>query len=211
VTLSPSPSLAQSVYGSYPPSQIFNETASGTFDPNTIAAIVDTRMVNVASQTAIGTDLNLHYTIGGGSNIGLVFLNGTYLNLTQQNTPQAPSQTLSGLAFYPAKFRGRGGATWKWNSWSLTGTVNYLAGENNDQVTPVERVGSWTTIDATLRYAPVLPGILSGLHVGVAVLNAFDRDPPFVQPYQITPGLNYDSINTSPIGRFVSLQISKEW
>jgi iron complex outermembrane receptor protein len=211
VTPSPAPSLAQSVYDSYPPSQVFNE--SGTpFDPGQIGAIVDARPVNVASQTARGADLNVNYEIGTGSNRGLLFLNGTYLDLTQQDTPLSPQETLSGLAFYPPKFRTRGGASWKWNAWAVTGTVNYLPRETNNQVTPSQDVGSWTTVDASLRFAPVLPGILSGMHISLAVLNAFNRDPPFVRlPLTVLQGFNYDSSNTSPLGRFLSLQISKEW
>jgi outer membrane receptor protein involved in Fe transport len=211
VKLSPSPGEAQSLYDSYPSSQVFNETGA-PFDPRKIGAIVDSRMVNVASQTVRGADLNVAFQVGSGSNSGLLFLNGTYLDLIEKDTPQAPEQTLSGLAFYPAKFRTRGGATWKLNSWALTGTVNYLPGETNNQVTPVQKVGSWTTADVSLRYAPVLPGVFSGIHFSVAVVNAFNRDPPYVQlATAVTPGLNYDSSNTNPMGRFVSLQMSKEW
>jgi iron complex outermembrane recepter protein len=211
VTPSPSPSSAESVYNSYPPSQIFNESGAA-FDPNRIGAIVDSRMVNVASQTARGADLSINYQIGEASNSELLFLNGTYLDLTQQNTPQSPNQTLSALAFYPPKFRVRGGATWRFNAWALTGAVNYLPRETNNQVTPFQNVGSWTTVDASIRFAPVLPGILSGIHFSLALLNALDRNPPFVLlPTSVTQGLNYDSANTNPMGRFISLHISKEW
>jgi outer membrane receptor protein involved in Fe transport len=211
VTLSPSSGLAQSLYDSYPSSQVFNETGA-PFDSSKIGAIVDARMLNVASQTVRGADLNLAFHVGAGSNSGLLFLNGTFLDLREKDTPQAPEQTQSGLAFYPAKFRARGGANWNFNSWALTGTVNFLPGETNNQVTPIQRVGSWTTADASLRYVPVLPGVFSGIHFSVAVLNAFNRNPPYVQlATAVTPGLNYDSSNTNPMGRFVSLQISKEW
>jgi iron complex outermembrane receptor protein len=208
VTPSPSAALAQSVYDSYPRNRIFNETGAA-FDPRGIGAIVDARVVNVARQTARGADLNIDYSVGRGSNSGVLFLNGTYLDLIQQNTPQSPEQTLSGLAFYPAKFRLRAGATWKFNAWALTSTVNYLPRETNNQVTPFQNVGSWTTVDASLRFSPILPGPLSGMHFSLAVLNAFDRDPPYL--VTSIPGLNYDSSNTSPLGRFVSLQISKDW
>jgi hypothetical protein len=211
VTPSPSSSLAQSVYDSYPPSRVFNGTRT-PFNPNRIGAIVDDRVVNVASQTARGADLSINYKIGAASNSGLLFFNGTYLDLIQQNTPQSPQQTLSGLAFYPPKFKMRGGATWKLNAWALTGTVNYLPPETNNQVTPFQNVRSWTTVDASLRFAPVLQGILSGTHFSFSVLNAFDRDPPFVLlPTTVRQGYNYDSSNTSPMGRFLTLQISKEW
>jgi iron complex outermembrane receptor protein len=211
VTPSPSPGLVESVYNSYPPSRIFNETGAA-FDPRSIGAVVDSRMVNVASQTARGADLSVNYKIGAASNSGLLFLSGTYLDLTQQNTPRSPNQTLSALAFYPPKFRVRGGATWRFNAWALTGSVNYLPRETNNQVTPFQDVGSWTTVDASARFAPELPGILSGIHFSLALLNAFDRNPPFVLlPRSVSQGLNYDSANTNPMGRFLSLQISKEW
>jgi outer membrane receptor protein involved in Fe transport len=208
VTPSPSASVAQSVYDSYPPSEVVNETGA-PFDPSKIGAIVDNRVVNVASQTARGADLGIGYKIGAGSNYGRLFLNGTYLDLTQRNSPQAQQQTLSGLAFYPAKFRARGGATWKLNAWALTGTVNYLPRETNSQVTPFQAVGSWTTADASLRFAPVFPGVLSGIHLSLAVLNVFDKNPPGL--LTSIQGLNYDSANTTPMGRFLTLQISKEW
>jgi iron complex outermembrane recepter protein len=211
VTPSPSPALAQSIYDGYPPNLVFNG-ASAPFDANKIGAIVDDRVVNAASQTARGADLSINYRIGAESNSGLLFFNGTYLDLTQQNIRQSPRQSLSGLAFYPPKFKIRGGATWKLNAWALTGTVNYLPPETNNQVTPFQNVRSWTTVDASLRFAPVLPGILSGAHFSLSVLNAFDRDPPFVLlPTPVRQGFNYDSSNASPLGRFLTLQISKEW
>ena len=99
------------------------------------------------------------------------------------------------------------------SAWVLTGTVNYLARETNTQVTPVQSVGSWTTVDASLRYAPALSGILSGFHFTLAAINLFDRDPPRTLVPDTVGGqhLDYDSSNTSPLGRFISLTVSKEW
>ncbi len=213
VTRSPSASLSQSVYNAYPPTEIFNNT-SGPFNVDSIAAILEYRMTNVSRQTARGADLNIKYKIGTESNGALFFLNGAYLDTTQQDTPQSPTATRSGLAFYPAKFRTRGGLTWKSSSWALTGTVNYLARETNTLVTPTQSVGSWTTVDVSLRYAPTLSGTFSGLHFSLAAINLFDRDPPRVLiPTTQQPGLNlnYDVSNTSPLGRFISLTVSKEW
>jgi len=208
VTPSPSSAFAQSVVNSYPPSQIFNVTGA-PFNPGSIVAVVDSRLVNVASQTARGADINLGYKIDAALGGTFLFLNGTYLDLTQRDTPQSPEQTLSGLAFYPPRFRVRAGVTWSPTSWAFTGTINYLARENNTQITPVQEVGSWTTIDASIRYTPTLSGTFAGLHLSIAVLNALNRNPPYV--LTDIPGFNYDSSNTSPLGRFINLQVSKEW
>lgn len=212
VVRSPSVSLAQSTYDAYPPNEIFNVTG-GPFNINSTAAILEYRLVNVARQTARGADLTVNYKMGTDSNGVVLSANAAYLDLMQRNTPQSPTQTLSGLAFYPAKLRTRGGVTWNLNAWAFTGTVNYLGRESNTQVEPIQSVGSWTTIDASLRYTPALPGFFSGLRFSLAAINLCDRNPPRVLVPPTVQGidLNYDSSNTSPLGRFLTLSVSKQW
>jgi iron complex outermembrane recepter protein len=213
VTLSPSASATQAVYSAYPADQIFNQTNSPT-NPSQVGAIVDYRLVNVSNQTARGADFSVNDKFGTASNTALLFLNATYLDLTQQDTPLLPEHTLSGLAFYPPKYRLRGGITWKINSWALTSTANYLPRESNNQVTPIQDVGSWTTVDASLRYSPTLPGPLGGMMFNLSAINLFNRNPPRVLiPIGTVVGenLNYDSSNTSPLGRFIRLQVAKQW
>jgi len=209
ITPSASAGFAQSIFNGYPPNAVFNETGA-PFNPGGIVAVVDGRLVNVARQTAQGEDINASYKIDTGAGTALLFLNGTFLDLTQQDTPQSPEQTLTGIAFYPPKFRMRAGVTWTPGSWAFTGTVNYLARESNTQVTPSEQVSSWTTVDASIRYTPAFHGAFAGLHFSVAAINVFDRDPPYINITYI-PGLNYDSSNTSALGRFINVQVSKEW
>lgn len=212
VVRSPSAALAQAVYNSYPPTDVFVET-TGPFNIDNVAAIVDYRLLNVSRQTARGADLTASYKMGTDSAGALFFVNSSYLDLVQQNTPQSTAEILSGLASYPAKIRARGGATWNESGWSLTGTVNYLAHETNTQVTPMQRVGSWTTVDAVLRYTPQLGGVFSDLRFSLAAINLLDRDPPRVLTPNNVIGLNidYDSSNASPLGRFVTLSVSKKW
>jgi outer membrane receptor protein involved in Fe transport len=208
VTPSPSAGYAQSVVSGYAPSEVFNETGSPLI-PGTINAIVDDRLVNVATQTARGVDLSAAYVIDGTMGKTMLFFDGTYLDLTQKNVPESPEQTLSGLSFYPSKFRFRGGATWTQSVWAVTTTLNYLAHETNTQVTPSEPVGSWTTVDASVRYAPALTGLFGRMHFSLAVINILNKDPPSVSTE--VQGLNYDPSNATPLGRFVTLQVSKDW
>jgi iron complex outermembrane recepter protein len=208
VTPSPSAAYAQSVVNEYAPSEVFNETGSPLV-PGNINAIVDSRLVNVATQTARGADLSASYVIDATLGKTMLFFDGTYLDLTQKNTPESPEQTLSGLSFYPPKYRFRGGATWTQTVWAVTATVNYLAHETNTQVTPSEAVSSWTTMDASVRYAPALKGLFGGTHFSLAVINILNKDPPYVSTE--VQGLNYDPSNASPLGRFVTLQVSKDW
>ena len=208
VTPSTSAAYAQSVMNGYAPSEVFNETGSPLV-AGSINSIVDDRLVNVATQTARGADLSAAYVVDATVGKTVLFLDGTYLDLTQKNTPGSPEQTLSGLSFYPPKFRFRGGATWTRSIWAVTATVNYFAHETNTQVTPSEAVSSWTTMDASVRYAPALKGLFGGMHFSLAMLNILNKDPPYVSTE--VQGLNYDPSNASPLGRFVTLQVSKDW
>jgi len=108
-------------------------------------------MLNVAVNGA-RSDLTIDYALHAAPGDLLLFFNGTYLDLSQQNTPQSSSQTLSGFAFYPPKFRLRTGPRGS-EFWALTGTVNYLPRETTTKWLH-SRSGSWTTVDASLRYAP---------------------------------------------------------
>jgi outer membrane receptor protein involved in Fe transport len=209
VTPSPSAGYAQSVVNEYLPNEVYNYTG-GPFVPGSIVAVVDARLSNVASQSARGADLSINYRIDAESSSTLLFLNGSYLDLVQRDTPESPPQTLSGLAFYPPKFRVRTGVTWKPASWAITGIVNYLAHETNTQVVPAASVASWTTIDASVRYSPTLKGLWSGFSLSLSALNVLNKEPPFVESSTFK-GLNYDSSNVSPLGRMITLQVSKEW
>ena len=209
VTPSPSASFAQSVVDEYPPNEVFNYTG-GPFAPSSIVSVVDARLSNVASQIARGADLSINYRIDAQSSSTSLFLTGSYLDLAQRDTPESPPQTLSGLAFYPPKFRVRSGVTWKPASWAFTGIVNYLAHETNTQIVPAAAVASWTTIDASVRYSPALKGLWSGFNVSLSAQNVLNKEPPFVESSTFK-GLNYDSSNVSPLGRMITLQMSKEW
>ena len=207
VTRDPSASYAQALVNQYPANEIYNYV--GTFSPQNITAIVDDRMINVARQTARGIDFTSSYSVDVWSSTTDLFLNGAYVDLTQQDTPSSPTQTLSGLAYYTPKFHVQGGATFKIAALAYTLTGNYVSHELNGQVTPNQYVGSWTTLDSSVRYAPRLSGLLSGIFVNLSVINIANRNPPYVRSEYI--GLNYDTANASALGRFVTLQVSKEW
>ena len=51
------------------------------------------------------------------------------------------------------------------------------------------RIGSWTTADVLVRFAPDA-GLLEGTAVSLTVQNLFDRGPPF---YDAPEGIAYDA------------------
>jgi outer membrane receptor protein involved in Fe transport len=91
--------------------------------------------------------------------------------------------------------------------------LNYQDSYRNTDET-ASRIASWTTLDGQLRYDfdGARHHLLRGAKVVLSVQNAFDEDPPFVlsQGSPIAhPG--YDSVNATPLGRFVALELAKAW
>jgi outer membrane receptor protein involved in Fe transport len=208
VTSSPSASEQQQFIDAAATGFGFTNITGTPYQASNVAAIVDFRPQNIASQKIDGADLLADYKVP--VRIGRIdaFLNGTYMDILQKVTPGSPEQKITGTAFNPPRFRARGGVNWTVSRWSLTGTVNYLGSEiNNAAQTGGPEVSAWTTFDAQMGLS--LQSI--GMHMRLSVLNVFDRAPPYLQFNTIRSGINYDVLNATPLGRFVSLDLVKSW
>ena len=72
-------------------------------------------------------------------------------------------------------------------------------------------IGSFTTVDLTLRYAfEDTSDIFNGLAFSVSAQNLFDQDPPLVVNTGGSP-IRFDPSYASPLGRMVSFEISKKF
>jgi len=191
----------------------FYNLSGRPYVPTTVAALIDARSLNIANQHLSGVDLLARYK--RDSRIGALeaFANASYLQFRERITPASPEVELAGVTFNPPRFRARGGMTWTIHGLATTGIVNWIDHSVNTYVPGSPVTGSWTTFDVQLSYKTPPGGLLSGLRATLSVQNLLDRDPPFAQ-YLASPvivGFNYDSNNFNPMGRYVTLQISKQW
>jgi outer membrane receptor protein involved in Fe transport len=108
----------------------------------------------------------------------------------------------------PPDLRLRASAAWDRGPFGITVTANHLGGYLDDLSILPRRVAPWTTIDAQLRLRLDGSGWFAGTQLALSVQNLFDRDPPFVNR---ATGQAYDSTNADPLGRFVSLQLIRDW
>jgi len=94
----------------------------------------------------------------------------------------------------------------------LAASVNYTKRYINDSVDPAEVIGAYTMVDAQVSFAPV--SLWDGsLRISLSALNIFDEQPPKVST-PLFPGntqFGFDAANSNPIGRFLTLQVSKRW
>jgi iron complex outermembrane recepter protein len=117
-------------------------------------------------------------------------------------------QTISGLVFYPPKYKLQGGLSWQQRELGATATFKYTTAETNNLNEPQTHVGAWYSLDLQGRYASSASrGPASGLSTRFSINNVFDRNPPSVIGYPYV----YDNTQASPYGRIIKLEIAKQW
>jgi outer membrane receptor protein involved in Fe transport len=182
-----------------------------TVFPNLV--LLDNRFSNVAVEKVRGLDFSATATVD--TEIGQMSLgvNGTYtLQHDRQVTASSPAFALLNEIGKPADLRLRTTVGWNRGAWGGYVYGNYTTGYADPFTTPAGRVESWTTADLTVRFDGTQladAGLLRGVQVAFSVDNLFDTAPPGV--FSNTTGLRYDPTNASPIGRFVSLRVTKRW
>jgi len=206
----PSAAAQQAVIGS--PGVTFLNFSGAPYDPATVVALADERNLNLQSQRIDGADASADYKLDVGPAHIDFYGAATYLQLRQQITDASPEEQLAGTAFNPPRFRARGGATANVGPWVATTLVNFMGTSTNTYEPSSPPVSSWTTFDLQLAYAPQTAGPLHGFRAALSVQNVFDKAPPFLT-YNSSGfvGFHYDDLNTSPLGRFASIQFAKSF
>jgi len=179
------------------------------------AVFVDGREQNLATTRTGGLDFDLRHRIAtegaGQFDLGV---SGTYFfNYRLTQTPGAPVENVVNTIGYPLRFRARGSAGWSNGPITAFAFVNYLNAFTNNLATPVQRVSSYTTIDASFAYAFASDhAVLNGVRIGLDVRNLFDTDPPFVNiASNGNGGGGFDPQTANPLGRVIGLSLSKKF
>lgn len=202
------------------PNAIFNQTGT-PFDPQTQnilsvfpdIVLFDNRFNNIAVQSFRSLDLQYAAKLEAGSGHLLLSANGTYIfDNRQQITATAPALSVLNTPGNIVNLRLRGSVGWEQAGFGAFAFMNFVNHYDNPYTVPASQISSWTTFDLSVRYdgsATHSGGIFDGLVAAVSAQNLFDRPPPyFANPVW---GITYDTVNASPLGRFVSLRISKKF
>jgi iron complex outermembrane recepter protein len=205
VTANPSPALQQSIISG---AQTFYNETGAPYNPASVTAIVDDRFVNVSEQWARGVDILVKFALDSDLGQFTPFFNGSYLQLRQKLTDTSPEQTISGLVYYPPKYKIQGGLNWSRSSLGATAIFNYLPPENDNLLATPGRVGCWATLDLQGSYSIVRSqSMFSGISFRLGVLNVLDKRPALLAQ----DPLGYDATQASPLGRVVRIGLVKEW
>ncbi|HEY9235347.1 MAG TPA: TonB-dependent receptor [Phenylobacterium sp.] len=174
--------------------------------PEAYGAIVDSRYVNTASLRVSGIDLSAAYEHAFGDDVVAISGAASHLYRYEQTvTPTSAPVDLVGIATYPLDWRARGTLDWRRGALGAGASVNYTSAYQDALGAPIDAM---TTFDLQLRFQAPSGSPLAGLSATLNIRNLFDKRPPF---YDNTSGVAYDTANGDPIGRFMSLQLTKAW
>lgn len=175
-------------------------------DADAYGAIVDARYVNTAALRVSGIDVSAVYRRAFGRNNLTFSASLTHLYRYEQRlTPSSTPNDLVGIATYPVDVRARGAVDWRRGDVGAGLALNYVS-DYEDALGG--KIDDLVTVDLQLRYVAPKRSWLKGATATLNVRNLFDTDPPF---YDNAAGVAYDAANGDPVGRFVSLQLTKTW
>jgi outer membrane receptor protein involved in Fe transport len=175
-----------------------------------VGGIMDRRINNLSRSVVTGVETQIAYTFDTSVGTFDLGLNGNYLfDFERALLAVDPLVDEIGTIGRPVDFRARGTVTWNNQGWSVSGFVNYIDGyTDNVNDDPPRSIDSWTTVDLTIAYdTGDNKGIFDDTRLSLTAQNLFDDDPPFVNNF----GLSYDPTNANGLGRFVAIQVAKEW
>jgi len=125
--------------------------------------------------------------------------------------PFSPLLQLRNTDHNPLALRLRGTVGWEFRDFWASTSVNFQGGYTNIDTAPTARVGSWTTVDASLGYtisshafAPV-----QDFQIRLSGQNIFNASPPFV--VNTAQALGYDQENANVLGRLATIQLRVHW
>lgn len=182
------------------------------YDPANVVALIDNRNINVAAQKIRGMDARLSWSgdIGDGGRLGLG-VDASWLESSQQLTPDLPKVELAGTLFSPPKFRLRATANYQTGGLNLTSTLNFTGALKDQRFAVRSKIAPSATVDLGASY-DIIPGEGrdAGLSVSVTINNILNDKPEIIRTTGPTD-TPYDSTNFSPIGRFIAIGIRRHW
>lgn len=181
------------------------------FNVNTVVAIVDSRLRNTAREHVRGVDLTADYLIPIGADRLQLTASASYLDADRQAAASLPVVPRSGVIFTPPNWRARIGANFERRNVQVAAFFNYVGGVEDNRLAFPGDIEPFPTVDLSARIRTTdQDGPFSGLEVRLSAINVLDHKPDRIGTSD-PAAIPYDSTNQSPIGRFVSIAVTKRW
>jgi iron complex outermembrane receptor protein len=187
--------------------------------PSGVGVIFDNRLANIAETTESGLNFSAQYVLPTSYGQFNIWTSGTHLLRDQiRAASYVDWLDVENTIAEPTSWKARAGVGWSRGGFASSLTMNYVNAYDNTLFTPAEKIDSWTTADCQLSFDTKSAASWLGRHLKMtlSVQNLFDKDPPFLRiPTQNLlvgqKAIPYDGSNASPVGRLISIQVTKGW
>ena len=187
--------------------------------PTAVKALLFLQYTNIGTTKNAGLDFNAKYAlpIGPGKLGFSVYAERMLQNEFQTEATQPFFYYLNTFGA-PPKWKGRFGTSWSQEHLTASVFVNYVNSYENQLFSPPQSIGSFTTGDLSIIYRTgekVPLYAIRNLTLGFAVNNVTNAKPPFAEIPSVdvsgAPTIPFDPTNASPVGRLISLVVTKRW
>jgi len=187
--------------------------------PAGVVAIVDNQLANIASTVESGLNFSARYSLPTAYGKFNFWVSGTHLLGDRVQTEvYGPRFDIDNTVGEPTSWKARAGLGWARDGFTSSITISYVNAYQNTLFTPAQSIGSWTTANFYLSYdtGSAASYLARNVRIALNAQNLTDRRPPYLRipAADLAPGQNaipFDGTNASPVGRFLSLQITKGW
>ena len=185
--------------------------------PEDIDFLVRSGLNNLSALSVTGLDVGLSYETSTEIGDLSAALNGTYLfDYIRQFTDRFEPVDVVDTLFNPVDLKLRGTVSWSRNGFAIFTAVNYTDSYTDDATgAELSSIDAWTTVDITLAYDSgnrFERALFNNAKLSITAQNVLNELPPFSESIGASNfGLNFDALNASSLGRFVSFQITKAW
>jgi outer membrane cobalamin receptor len=187
--------------------------------PSGVVLIFDNRLANIAVTSDSGLNFSAQYVLPTTYGQFNVWTSGTHLLDNQIRAASYVSWLdVENTLAEPTSWKARAGVGWSRGGFASSLTMNYVNAYDNTLFTPPEKIDVWTTADFQLSFDTESAGAWLGRHLKMtlSVQNLFDQRPPSLRipAEDLLVGQNaipYDGTNASPVGRLISIQVTKGW
>jgi iron complex outermembrane recepter protein len=187
--------------------------------PSGVVAIFDDQLANMATTVESGLSFSAKYNVPTNYGQFRLWLSGTHLlSDSIQTAALAPWFVVGNTVGEPTTWRVRGGLGWARNGFASSVSIDHVSAYQNTLFTPSQTISSWTTANFYVSYdtGSATTYLARKLKISLGVQNITDERPPYLRipAADLLPGQNaipFDGTNASPVGRLVSLQVTKDW
>lgn len=189
-------------------------TPNPNFDLSTVQVLFDLRTRNIGVVKQNGFDLSTSYAFNaGGAEMRLGFDIAYIDDIVKRLTASSPAFPVLDTYASPTHTRARFNFQYARGGWTFNSFVHRRNSYIDNRLNEIVGIDSHVTVDVNLTYRfGEGEGALANTTLALSSINVLDEDPP--RAAVRGPGyydLGFDATNASPLGRVVTLDLSKRW